>query len=212
MLLLFLLVSVFAQEPNPPVWPGNVYVLDPATPSQSQSIVNQVYAENGGANPAFHGQFSNDRYAILFKPGTHSVNVNVGYYTSIIGLGASPNDTHIQSVTCNNGDNDYTGGALCNFWRSGENFYTKPSGSMTWAVSQAAPLRRVTVDGNLALSQSNGYSSGGYLGDAVVTGTITSGTQQQWFTRNTRMGSWNGEIGRAVQQECRDRSRMPSSA
>jgi len=45
-----------------------------------------------------------------------------------------------------------------NFWRIAENFYTKPTqtwngipNSMLWAVSQASPLRRVIIDGNLQL-------------------------------------------------------------
>ena len=84
---------------------------------------------------------------------------------------------------------------------------------MLWAVSQASPLRRVYVDGNLDLWENGGWSSGGYLGDSVVTGTVIlfffffflasflshsyfsqiySGSQQQWVTKNTQMGGWNG--------------------
>eukprot|EP00456_Euglypha_rotunda_P071942 TRINITY_DN6488_c0_g1_i2.p2 TRINITY_DN6488_c0_g1~~TRINITY_DN6488_c0_g1_i2.p2 ORF type:complete len:102 (+),score=16.81 TRINITY_DN6488_c0_g1_i2:127-432(+) len=33
-----------------------------------------------------------------------------------------------------------------------------------------------------------------------------------WYNAPTTKGDWKPEIGRAVQQECRDRSRMPSSA
>jgi|APCry1669189241_1035207.scaffolds.fasta_scaffold506327_1 hypothetical protein len=44
-----------------------------------------------------------------------------------MGLGSSPYDTHISSVTVENGDFDYKHGALCNFWRMAENFYTKPT-------------------------------------------------------------------------------------
>lgn len=50
-------------------------------------------------------------------------------------------------------------GSLQNFWRSAENFQTgghltyslEGDGGMLWAVSQAAPLRRVIVDQNLFL-------------------------------------------------------------
>jgi len=205
MLFLFLALSVFAQQPNPPKWPSNVYVFDPASSSQTQTIVDQIYAENGGHNPPFNGQWSNSRYALLFKPGTHNVKVNVGYYTSIIGLGTTPSDTHIGTIVCENGDYDYTGGALANFWRSAENFYT--SNNMLWAVSQAVPLRRAYIQGNLDLYQYNsgccaGYASGGYMSDTTVTGTITFGSQQQWFTRNTRSGAWNGGVWNMVFVGC----------
>jgi hypothetical protein len=139
----------------------------------------------------------------LFQPGNHTLNVNVGYYTSIIGLGKAPGDTQISNVISENGSFDYRNGALSNFWRSAENFYTKPSRrlwngkpGMLWAVSQAAPLRRVLIDGDLYLYEYNsgnpsaGYSSGGYMGDCLVSGVIDSGSQQQWFTRNSYMKSW----------------------
>ena len=196
---------VLSAEPNPPTWPSSVYVFDPANSAQNQQVIDSIFATNGGHDPSFNGQWSNLRYALLFMPGTHNVNVNVGYYTSVIGLGETPQDTNIATVTCENGDFDYTGGALSNFWRSAENFYTQPSRtwnnaatpSMMWAVSQACPLRRVYVNGDLNLYEYNsgccaGYSSGGYLADSVVTGTIYSGSQQQWFTRNTAISSWNG--------------------
>jgi hypothetical protein len=92
-----------------------------------------------------------------------------------------------------------------------ENVYTKPSlywnnegtPSMLWAVSQASPLRRLYVDGNLDLWEYNygccaGYASGGYLSNTVVTGQISSGSQQQWVTRNTQMGSWLGGVWNMV--------------
>jgi hypothetical protein len=53
---------------------------------------------------------------------------------------------------------------------------------MIWAVSQAAPMRRVFVDGDLDLYQYNqgyyaGYSSGGFMADSHITGMISSGSQ-----------------------------------
>lgn len=195
-----LLSLVTSQEPNPPQWPNSVYVFDPSTPLETQDIVDTVFSANGGHIPPFNGQWSKSRFAFLFKPGTHDVRVNVGYYTSVYGLGASPSQTTIGAVVCENGDFDYEGGALANFWRSAENFAT---GTTLWAVSQASPLRRVRITGDLALFQYNsgccaGYASGGFLSDSVVTGTITSGSQQQWFTRNTQMNSWVGGVWNMV--------------
>lgn len=72
-------------------------------------------------------------------------------------------------------------------------------GQLTWAVSQAAPLRRVDVAGNLSLfPRFGGYSSGGYIADSKVSGQVVSGSQQQWYTRDSSIGSWNGSVWNMV--------------
>ena len=63
----------------------------------------------------------------LARAGAHAVDIRVGYYTSVVGLGRSPADVEIRNVICENGDFDFAGGALSNFWRSAENFKTKPT-------------------------------------------------------------------------------------
>lgn len=72
-------------------------------------------------------------------------------------------------------------GALCNFWRSAENVrVARPT--TTWAVSQASPIRRMVIEGNLNLFGVNkgqygaAYASGGYMADVTVTGTVSSGS------------------------------------
>src|SRR5262249_23749053 len=66
-----------------------------------------------------------------------------------------------------------------------------------WAVAQAAPLRRVDIQGNINLWD-GGYSSGGFLADSKVTGKVTSGSQQQWLSRNDQLGSWSGGVWNMV--------------
>jgi hypothetical protein len=84
--------------------------------------------------------------------------------------------------------------ALSNFWRAAENLTVVPTdGANTWAASQAAPLRRVHIRGHLALSE-EGYTSGGFLADSLVDGAVSSGTQQQFFSRNTAWQLWNGGV------------------
>ena len=84
--------------------PKNVYVFDDSMDMSSiQNTVDTVFAENGGNNPPNNGQWSNDRYALMFTPGTYQVNVQVGYYTSVYGLGTNPKDTDIANVLCQNG-------------------------------------------------------------------------------------------------------------
>ena len=53
----------------------------------------------------------------LFRPGSYNVSVNVGYYTQVLGLGLSPNDTTINGAGINV-DAQWDGGnATQNFWR-----------------------------------------------------------------------------------------------
>lgn len=202
-----LMVALLAVEPNPPQWPDSVKIIDPANPTAGQAAVDAVYAENGGHSPDDNGQWSDGRYALFFLPGNHAVDVNVGYYTSVYGLGKLPTDTQLKSLTSENGSYNPDIGALNNFWRSAENF--EVSSSLTfnsrvttlWSVSQASPLRRAVINGNLDLSEYTsgshaGWASGGFMADVTINGDLYWGTQQQFIARNTEMnqahdGSWN---------------------
>eukprot|EP01083_Nonionella_stella_P159267 519410_1 len=210
-----LLLSLVFGEPNPPQWPSTVKIFKPGD-NGAQDTIDKIFTTQGGHDPPFHGQWSNNRYALLFKPGTYPIDLNIGFYTHVMGMGKSPQDTRIRNVIVENGDFDYTSGALQNFWRAAENFMTTPTAawnnqavpSMLWAVSQSSPLRRVYVNGNLNLWQYNygccaGYASGGFLADSIVTGEIASASQQQWITRNTNQGSWVGGVWNMVQVGCK---------
>lgn len=100
--------------------------------------------------------------------------MDVGYYTSVIGLGRTPTDTSILKVIGQNGSNNGQVGALNNFWRTVENVHMR--GMFTWAVSQASPVRRMVVDGDVELHQWGAWSSGGYMADCTVNGQIRSGS------------------------------------
>ncbi|HKE67118.1 MAG TPA: adenylyl cyclase, partial [Micromonosporaceae bacterium] len=149
-------------------------------------------------------QFGTSRYAVLFKPGAYNVDANLGYYTTVAGLGLSPDDTAITGAVRVVGQPDPTSvagiSALINFWRSAENLAVTPTVAFAnqWAVSQAAPLRRVHVKGILWLEPGNGgFSSGGYIADSKVDGITINGSQQQWLTRDSELddiwtnGVWN---------------------
>ncbi|WP_285753501.1 RICIN domain-containing protein [Lentzea sp. NBRC 105346] len=164
----------------------NVVVFDPSMPASSiQSRLNDIFRQQET------NQFGQQRYAVLFKPGTYNVDVNVGYYTQVLGLGAKPDDVTINGQV--HVEADWFGGnATQNFWRGAENIAIRPpGGTNTWAVSQAAPMRRTHTYGNMQLDD-NGWSSGGFLADSVVSGQVRSGSQQQWLSRNTEWGSWTG--------------------
>jgi hypothetical protein len=119
------------------------------------------------------------------------VTVPVGYYTQVLGLGASPDNV---SITGNLHAGPARGDqALVTFWRAAEGFSVKPSnGVVQWAVSQAVPFRRMHIRGDIVLHQNNGYASGGWMADDLIDGKVSSGPQQQWIARNTEWGSWNG--------------------
>ena len=80
------------------------------------------------------------------------MNVSVGFYTTVHGLGRTPSETILSNLICENGSFKFDIGALDNFWRGAENLKVIPSsGKMIWAASQACPLRRIIVDGDLDL-------------------------------------------------------------
>jgi Ricin-type beta-trefoil lectin domain-like len=173
---------------NPNLGP-NVTIFDP---SMSQATIQNKLSSVFGQQQT--NQFGTQRYALLFKPGSYNVDANVGFYTQVAGLGLTPDAVNINGHVHAEADwwPDGSQNATQNFWRSAENLsVTPPDGLDRWAVSQAAPYRRMHVRGNLALDD-GGWSSGGFIADSKVDGQIRSGSQQQFLTRNSQMGSWSG--------------------
>ena len=181
-------------QSNTPNFGPNVYIFDPSMSSSSiQTTLNNVF------NTQKLNQFGTQRYALLFKPGTYSAEANIGYYTSIQGLGQNPDNVTINGdVTVDSFDG--TGNATQNFWRSAENLAINPSaGNDRWAVAQAGPFRRVDVHGGLELyPASYGYASGGYIADTKVSGQVSSVSQQQWYSADSNFGSWSGSVWNMV--------------
>jgi hypothetical protein len=106
-------------------------------------------------------------------------------------------------------------GSLDVFWRSVANLTINVAGAPPsvvpnsgcfggtdeWAVSQAAPMRRVDVNGAITFMpwcDSPEYSSGGFVADSVFSAGITMGSQQQFYMRDSVIspdagmsGVWN---------------------
>ena len=195
--LVFVSTNVVVTNPN---FGANVLVFDPTMSMATiQAQLSAVFAQQQNS------EFGTGRYAYLFKPGQYTnLDVNLGYYTQVIGLGQMPDDTVITG-------NVHSVGALANdnatttFWRACENFAVSPTdttsspleaaNTMTWAVSQDTWLRRMHVKGSLNLADtiSGAFSSGGFLADSKVDSTVSSITQQQWLSRNDIWGSWSGQ-------------------
>ncbi len=188
-----MLATANAQSHHPPVLVtqaelgDNVLLFDPSMPAANiQAQIDKVYAIQQ------HSEFGSARYALLFLPGEYHVDIPIGFYTQVLGLGASPDAVHITgnvhsdaSLPRNN--------ATCTFWRGVEGFSVTPKdGTMQWAVSQAAPFRRMHVVGNIVLHQKGGWASGGWMSDSLIDGNVGAGPQQQWISRNSEWGSWSG--------------------
>jgi hypothetical protein len=215
---LLVTMSVLAQtagagQAAPPVpdFGSNVVVFDPSMPtSQIQATVDSITAQQ------VDNEMGSQRYALLFKPGTYGSVANpliiqVGYYTEVAGLGASPADVVINGHVdvynrCLAPDNCI---ALNNFWRSVSNLTINVNGLSGcrssgdfWAVSQAAPMRRVNITGgNLTLmdycTAGPQYASGGFIADSQ-TGFVINGSQQQFLVRDSSIGGWSNGVWNQV--------------
>jgi uncharacterized repeat protein (TIGR02543 family) len=179
----------------------NVIIFDPSMSSATiQSQIDAVYSSQKT------NQFGSQRYALLFKPGTYNVNVNVGFYTQVLGLSASPDGTNIIGSIQADGSYDPNYNVTDNFWRGVENIAVTPTTQSydMWAVSQSSPIRRVHFKGGLWLFDINpnngasGWASGGFMADSLVDGQVNSGGQQQWLSRNSQWGSWTGSVWNMV--------------
>jgi hypothetical protein len=176
----------FVSETADPDFGPNVTIFDPSMPADTiQATLDAVFKTQESS------QFGDARFALLFKPGTYRVDTKVGFYTQLSGLGLSPDDVVINGGV--GADARWRkGNATLNFWRIAENMSVNPAGGFDrWAVSQAAPMRRMHIRGDLVLDD-GGWSSGGFLADSKVDGQVRSGSQQQWLTRNSELGSWTG--------------------
>ena len=185
--LLAAALPALAAHGAKPVFGPNVVIFDPSMPSQAiQKQIDAVYATQE------HNEFGPQRHAFLFLPGSYSVDVPVGFYTEVMGLGASPDATRITGNVHADANHEHNN-ATTTFWRAAEGFSVAPAGgSMQWAVSQAVSLRRMHIRGDLVLHQHRGWASGGWMSDSLVDGNVDSGSQQQWISRNCDWKSWTG--------------------
>jgi len=184
-------VALAAKRETKPDFGPNVLVFNPGMPSaEIQEQIDKVYKVQQ------HNEFGPERNALLFLPGDYKVNVPVGFYTEVIGLGVTPDSVHITGNVHSDASLGHNN-ATCTFWRAAEGFSVTPTGgpvngTMQWAVSQAVPFRRMHVMGSMVLHQNGGWASGGWMSDTLVDGNVGAGPQQQWISRNSEWGSWTG--------------------
>jgi len=203
-------------NPGPPSLGANVTVFDPSMP------VTQVQATMDAAHAAaVDDEMGTRRHAYLFKPGTYGtaeqpLQIKVGYYTEIAGLGASPTDVVINGKVevynrclADGGTSNCL--ALVNFWRTLSNLSINinplnqdgcRASANFWAVSQAVSMRRLNVSGGtLSLmdycTAGPQFASGGFIADSRLP-NVLNGSQQQWLTRNSEIGGWTNGVWNQV--------------
>jgi hypothetical protein len=187
----------------------NVTIFDPSmSTSKIKSILDKI------ATRQVSNQFGRERDAVLFMPGTYGsaadpLNFQVGYYTEVAGLGALPSDVAVNG-TIDVYNQCFADGctALVNFWRSLSNLTINVAGKggcqfgEFWATSQAAPMRRVHVNGFATLMDyctGPSYASGGFIADSQFSGsTVVNGSQQQYLVRNSNLDGWTNGVWNQV--------------
>ena len=199
-----------AAPPAPPVTDlgPNVLVFSPDMPQADiQAKVDAVYERQ------VDDEMGTGRYALLFEPGTYGsasdpLDVRVGYNTEVDGLGQDPSGVTINGGVTATGRNG--SGSLDTFWRSVSNLTIKVvptadachTGNEMWAVSQAAPMRRVDVKDYttfMPYCESPNYASGGFVADSKLEGGALNGSQQQFYVRNTDLGAgWSNGVWNQV--------------
>src|SRR5437899_395469 len=100
----------------------NVLVFDPSMPMNTiQSRIDAIVMQQQTS------QFGSARYAYFFKPGQYNLDVRLGYYMQVLGLGASPDDVTIRGAVRSKADYRTSGNALVNFLRGAENLAGVPT-------------------------------------------------------------------------------------
>ena len=82
-------IKSIAAKYNQTLLGENTFVFDASMDMKEvQTLIDSIYA----GQLYLANEFSNNRYALLFKPGTYNLDVRVGYYMHVMGLGNSPED------------------------------------------------------------------------------------------------------------------------
>lgn len=166
---------------------ASIRVFSPQEREDARSFLDQHYQKYK------QDEFSIHRQAILLTRGDYGdLAFQVPFYTSVMGVGDDPSAVSVESFNVESRLPWQQGGATKTFWRSVEGLTA--SKTCTWATSQACPLRRSVIYGDLELSgycgkeTDLGPSSGGFIANVAVKGSVKLGTQQQFLFRNCEFG------------------------
>lgn len=168
------------------------------SPSDNVKAIGQEI--NGVHEQMFGKEFSPNRYAMFFKPGDYKGAglLNIPFYVQIAGLGKTPYEVQVSNL--HTPPHLSEGNGTCTFWRSAENLSVigpetyEEEETFKWAVSQAAPIRRIYSTRVVRHQWGNGWVSGGYTADCHFESAAGSKHQQQWYTRNSLLNKGRGQF------------------
>ena len=205
--------SAAAAKPSSgqPDFGPNVLIFDPSMPtSQIQAAVDAIAAQQ------VPNQFGTQRYALLFKPGTYGtaqnpLNFQVGYYTSVAGLGASPGDVTINgSIYVRNqcdGDRLRRAEQLLALALEPDDQRDHPELRLLHAAS-SGPCRRprrcaaCTSTGSTTLMDyctGPSFASGGFIADSRFDdGTSSTARSSSGSSRNSTLDGWSNGVWNQV--------------
>ena len=194
--------------------PSGAYLVTGSDGSKLFELGSRI---GGPQSTLQHGktyEWTPSRYAILIGEGNYYMPgpFKLGYYTQVEGVGANK-DTVVVSPgidVLNNcekvGDeNCKDPGGLDNFWRSLSNVKLETAGlgkPLIYAISQASPLRDLTISGSdllmcdPGLGGDCGFTSGGFISNVNLDREIILGSQQQFYVSDSQFsalqaGAWN---------------------
>ena len=195
LLSFFVCTNVSAKGASGHPFGPNVFVFHPSDNMEDiHSTVERIHSE------MFRDDFGKGRYAVLFAPGDYRQAglMKVPFYVHMAGLGRTPFEVKLDNVhTPVHLGND---NGTCTFWRSLENVSVlgqetyEEDRMFKWAVSQAAPIRRVYSERTVKNQWKSGWVSGGFTADCWFIAPAGSDGQQQWYTRNTYLGKGRGKF------------------
>ncbi|WP_197286200.1 hypothetical protein [Pedobacter sp. PACM 27299] len=182
---------------------ANTYIYSP-----SDNLAAVGLEVNGIHDEMFGQEFSPNRYAMFFKPGDYKAAglLKIPFYVQIAGLGRTPYEVEISNL--HTPPHLSAGNGTCTFWRSAENLSVigpetyEEEETFKWAVSQAAPLRRIYSTRVLRHQWGDGWVSGGYTADCHFESAAGSKNQQQWYTRNSILNKGRGEFEEVKYNYC----------
>ena len=109
-LLAYSVGPMMAAGSSEPHFGPNVLIFNSSMAAATmQKRIDEVYATQQ------NNQFGPARNALLFAPGDYKLDIPIGYYTQVLGLGGSPDGVHITG----NVHSDATlprNNATCTFW------------------------------------------------------------------------------------------------
>lgn len=195
--------QVMATAMDTELFGENVYIY--SNSDNKAKVGNEI---NNIHEQMFGKEFSPNRYAILFKPGDYKEAglLKIPFYVQIAGLGKTPYEVEVSNMHTPPHLRNANG--TCTFWRSAENLsvigqetYDEEE-TFKWAVSQAAPIRRIYSTRVVRHQWENGWVSGGYTADCYFQAAAGSRNQQQWYTRNSYLNKGRGEFEEVKYNYC----------